>query len=191
MKELEKNKALAERPLTKKERQRLRRQQKESERLRHHRQKKLKKILLIAVVALIVGGGIFSGVYFLATRPSQPESEIISRQGIHWHTEISITILGQKQVIPANIGLGITEQPIHTHGEDNKIHLEFTGLVKKDDIRLGRFFEIWDRTFSQDCIFTKCNGPEGKVKMLVNGEPNFEFENYIMRDKDKVEIIFE
>ncbi len=190
MEEVEKNKALAKRPLTKKERQLLRRQQKESERLRHHRQKKLKKILLIAAVALIVGGGIFGGVFW-ATRPPLPESEVISEQGIHWHTELSITILGQKQDVPANIGLGITEQPLHTHGEDNEIHLEFTGLVKKDDIRLGRFFEIWDRTFNEDCIFTKCNGPEGKVKMFVNGEPNFEFENYIMRDKDKVEIIFE
>ncbi len=191
MEELEKNKALTERPLTKKERQRLKRQQKESEHLRHHRQKKLKKILLIAVVALIVGGGIFSGVYFLATRPSQPEPEIISRQGIHWHTELSITILSQQQDIPANIGISITEQPIHTHEEDNIIHLEFTGVVKKDDIRLGRFFEIWGKKFNKDCIFTKCNGPEGEVKMFVNSEPNFEFENYIMRDKDKIEIIFE
>ena len=72
MEELEKNKALAERPLTKKERQRLRRQQKESERLRHHRQKKLKKILLIAVVALIVAGGFLAGfIFWTQGRPNQ------------------------------------------------------------------------------------------------------------------------
>ncbi len=177
--------------LTKKERQLLRRQQREKESLRHRRQKKIKNFLLIAAAVLIIGGGIFSIGGFLATRPPPSESEIISSQGIHWHTELSITILGQKQVIPANVGLGITSQPIHTHEEDNTIPLEFAGLVRKDDIRLGRFFEIWNRQFNQDCIFTNCNGPEGTVKMFVNGEPNFEFENYIMRDNDKIEIIFE
>ncbi len=186
MENSEKNRAL-----TKKERQLLRRQQREKESLRHRRQKKIKNFLLIAAVALIVGGGIFSIGWFLATRPPPSESEIISDQGIHWHTELSITILGQKQVIPANVGLGITHQPIHTHEEDNTIHLEFAGLVRKDDIRLGRFFEIWNRQFNQDCIFTNCNGAGGTVKMLVNGEPNFEFGNYIMRDNDKIEIIFE
>jgi hypothetical protein len=120
-----------------------------------------------------------------------PESEIISKQGIHWHVELSITTLGQKQDIPANVGIGVAEHSIHTHEANNVIHLEFTGLVKKDDIRLGRFFEIWDKKFSQNCIFTKCNGPEGKVKMFVNREPNFQFENYIMRDKNKIQIFFE
>ncbi len=192
MEELEKNKALAERQqLTKKERKLLRIQQKEKERRRYHRRKKLKTFLLIAAAALIVGGGIFSGVWFLGTRPPLPESEFSSKECIHWHTKLSITIFGQKQGIPANIGIGITEQPIHTHEEDNIIHLEFTDLVKKDDIQLGRFFEIWGREFSKDCIFANCNGPEGKVKMLVNGEPNFEFGNYIMQNKDEIEIIFE
>ncbi len=182
----EKNKAL-----TKKERQLLRRQQREKKGLKHHRQKKTKNFLLVAAAVLIVGGGIFSIGGFLATSPPPLESEIISAQGIHWHTELSITILGQKQVIPANIGLGIAEQPIHTHEEDNIIHLEFAGSVKKDDIQLRRFFEIWNRQFNQDCIFANCNGAEGTVKMFVNGETNFEFENYIMRHEDKIAIVFE
>ncbi len=183
MENSEKNEAL-----TKKERRLLKRQQREKEHLKYHRQGKIKNFLLIAAIALIVGGGILSIGLLLATRP---ESEIISDQGIHWHAELSITILGQKQVIPDNVGRGITEQPIHTHEEDNTIHLEFAGSVKKDDIRLGRFFEIWNRQFNQDCIFTNCNGVEGTVKMFVNGEPNFEFENYIMRHEDKIAIIFE
>ncbi len=181
----EKNKAP-----TRKERRLLGRQQREKKRLKHHRRKKNKNFLLIAA-ALIVGVVIISTSLFLANRPPSSESVIISDEGIHWHTELSITILGQKQVIPDNIGIDITEQPIHTHEENNVIHLEFAGLVKRDDIRLGRFFEVWGRQFNQDCIFTNCNGDEGTVKMFVNGVRNYEFENYVMRDEDKIAIIFE
>ncbi len=180
---------------TRKERSLSRRQQRDKDRRQRSRHKQLKKILWLAIAALIIGGGIFGGGWLLANRPAQPESEIIARQGIHWHTELSITILGQKQGISANIGLGSvgqpTHTPIHTHEADNIIHLEFTGLVRKDDILLGRFFEIWGKEFNRDCILAQCNGTEGEVKMFVNGDPNFEFENYIMKDKDKIEIIFE
>lgn len=177
--------------LTRKERQLLTRQQRERELSRYYRQQKLKKLLLIAAVVLIAGGGIFGGVLFLVTRPPLPESEIISKQGIHWHADLTIKILGQYQRIPANIGLGVSERPIHTHEADGVMHMEFSRLVTKDDVQLGQFFEIWGKKFSQECIFDKCNGPDGEVRMLVNGKLNFEFENYIMRDEDKIEITFE
>lgn len=193
MEELERSKALAERQkLTKKERRFLKRRQKEEEHLRRRHQRKLKKFLLVAVGALIIGGGISALVWFLATRPSIPESEIISKQGIHRHVELSISILGQKQGIPDNIGARLEgHNAIHTHEKDRIIHLEFSGLVKKDDIKLGRFFKVWRETFNKNCIFDKCNGSEGQLKMFINGEQNFEFENYIMQDEDKIEIIFE
>ncbi len=177
--------------LTNKERWLLKCQQKEKERLKRLRQKNIKRFFWLTIGILVVGGGILSGGWFLVTRPPVPESEIISEQGIHWHTDLSIKILGQYQDISANIGIGITERPIHTHKEDNIIHLEFTGLVKRDDIRLGRFFDIWGKKFNKDCIFDKCNEIEEDLKMFVNGEPNFEFENYIMQNEDKIEIIFE
>lgn len=176
---------------TKKERSLLRRRQRDREHLQRVRRKQLKKILLIAIGVLVVGGGIFGGSWLLANKPSQPESEIISRQGIHWHSELSINILGQEQSIPANIGHSGVEKPIHTHDADNIIHLEFTGLVRKDDILLGRFFENWGKKFNRDCILAQCNGAVGEVKMFVNEEPNLEFENYAMNDNDRIEIIFE
>ncbi len=192
MEELEKNKALAERQqLSKKERRFLKRQQKEKERFRHRRQRKLKKFLLVAIGVLIIGGGIFGGSWFLATRPPAPESAIIAKQGIHWHADLTIKILGQYQDISANIGIGITHRPIHTHEADGVIHMEFPSLVRENNIQLGRFFGIWGKKFSKDCILDKCNGLDGQVKMFVNGEPNYEFENYLMQDKDKIEIVFE
>lgn len=130
-------------------------------------------------------------VWFAFSRLSEPTEAVLARNGLHWHTELSISILGQKEIIPAGIGLSGKENPIHTHEEDGIIHMEFAGLVRQDNLKLGNFFKIWGKTLNKDCIFEKCTGQEGRIKMLVNGKENLEFENYIMQDKDKVEIIFE
>ncbi|MBI4101479.1 MAG: cupredoxin domain-containing protein [Candidatus Nealsonbacteria bacterium] len=139
-------------------------------------------ILIVGLIALLGLGWYFS-------RPGG--SGVIAQNGIHWHPEIRITILGEPQPIPAGIGLIPQEMPIHTHESDNVIHLEFAGRVTVDDARVGKFFQIWGKTFNRNCIFDKCAGSEGALIMLVNGKENSEFENYPMRDKDKIEIIFE
>ena len=176
--------------LTKKEFKVLKRQQKERERLRHFHQKKTKKFLLITGGILIIGV-ILGFIWFSAPKSVTQESEIISNKGIHWHAVLTIKILGEFQDIPANIGVGVTHQPLHTHEPDGVIHMEFPNLVTENDIRIGNFFEIWSKKFNKNCIFDRCSGPEGKLKMFVNEKLNFEFENYTMRDGDKIEIIFE
>lgn len=153
-------------------------------------QKNRKKFLWIILITFIIGA-ILGFVALFTSKSVTKESEIISRRGIHWHTLLTIKILGQYQDIPANVGLGIAENPVHTHAADGVLHMEFPGLVKKDDIEVGKFFEIWGKKFNKDCIFDKCSGSDGQLKMFVNDKENLEFESYIMRDGDKIEIIFE
>lgn len=190
--ELTENIAAAEKQqLSKKERRLLRHQQRDEEQTREKQRKKIKKLFDIGFVILVIGAVISGLVWYFASKPLTPESDIIAQDGIHWHPEIKISVLGQIQKIPANIGLGITENSIHTHDNMGVIHLEFSGLVKKDDVRLGKFFAIWGKKFNQDCIFDKCSGTEGRLKMFVNDKENSEFENYVMRDGDKIEIVFD
>jgi hypothetical protein len=147
------------------------------------------KIILILILGIIIAG---IGIWLFLSRSPSPESDILAKGGLHWHANLSIKILDQVQEIPAGIGLEkLPHKPLHTHDRDNVIHMEFSGLAKKDDLRLARFFEIWGEKFNKDCIFDKCSGPNGQLKMLVNGELNPEFENYSMKDGDKIEIIFE
>ena len=83
---------------------------------------------------------------------------------------------------------------MHTHAEDYRdgiVHMEMQGVVAKDETRLGRFFEIWGKKFSSSQIFGFKNSSEAAVKMLVNGKMNKDFENYNMRDGDKIEIRYE
>ncbi|MBI2624856.1 MAG: hypothetical protein HYW70_00755 [Candidatus Nealsonbacteria bacterium] len=181
--------------ISKKELYDLKKERKENERTGPRQKNKAKKWFLVGVVILVSVGGVFAVSKYLAGFPSaskeNPENRVIARAGIHWHPHLSIKILSQEQGIPAGIGLGIVEQSIHTHESDGIIHLEHTGLTREKDIKLGNFFKVWGKRFNGECIFDKCSGPEGELKMFVNGKPNFEFENYLMRDEDKIEILFE
>lgn len=146
----------------------------------------MKNFIIILIVVLVLLG---IGWYFSR---SGSGGEIVSRNGLHWHSTLNIKILDQVQGIPAGLGLErLPHNPLHVHDRDNVVHMEYAGLVRETDLRLGNFFKVWGKTFSKDCIFDRCSGPEGQLKMLVNGKENLEFENYGMRDGDKIEITFE
>lgn len=121
----------------------------------------------------------------------KPDPNLISRSGLHWHADLKITIKGQLVEIPADVGIGAVHADMHTHKVNDQIHIEINRPVRENDIRLGRFFESWGKQFNSTCVLDSCNGPEGMVRMMVNGQPNTEFENYLVRDKDQIEIWYE
>jgi|SRR3989344_2986873 len=135
----------------------------------------MKKVLIIAVaiIVLLIGG------VWLSKRLQNDDPDIISRGGIHWHPELEIFINGEKMEIPQNIGLGAIHMPMHTHEDLPIIHLEFPGMVRRGDIMLGQFFKNWGKDI-------RSFGPE--MKMLVNGNENTDYENFIMHDGDKIEL---
>lgn len=171
------------------------------------------KIILIGLVVVVGTGLIFllpknsSAPSVQGTASTTPEvtpADVVSSAGIHWHPNLSIVIKGQKQTIPANIGIGMQYAgykyydsmmmmaDMHTHDASGQIHWEvMEGPVTKDEVTFAAFFGIWGKTFNKDCIFEYCNGAEGTVQMLVNGKENTEFENYQVKDGDTIEIRYE
>lgn len=154
-----------------------------------------KKILLAIIIStvLILVGAIF---YFSKSESSKktPKEDVISANGLHWHPILSIYIEGKKQNIPVDVGILPTKhEEIHTHEDADKgiLHMEMTGIVTKNETRLGRFFEIWGKTFISSQIFENKNSTDSTVKMFVNGKANSDFENYLMKDGDKIEIRYE
>ncbi len=151
---------------------------------------------------VVLGGVVLGGIVFLlfgsfANQNNSPSGNsqnpdgVISNNGLHWHARLAIKIKGENRDIPANMGLGAVHNPIHTHDSTGEIHYEFGGTVREQDIKLKKFFDAWGKQFSSTCVLDRCNGPEGQVKMLVNGVPNNEFENYIPKNGDNIEIVFE
>lgn len=156
---------------------------------------------------LIIGAAV-GFLFLIGTRePEKPQpaaGDIVSAKGIHWHPELSIIIRGEKQSIPANIGIGMQYAghphydrmmrmtDMHTHDATGVLHWEvMAGPVTTDDIRLRQFFSVWGKQFTHSCIFDFCNGPQGRLFFKVNGEEHSDFEEYPVQDGDKIEIIFE
>ena len=169
----------------------LEKQKKDKEQGQKGKTKTVKSVFKKVMLWIIVLGILALIVWAIARAPKTPQQEMISRNGIHWHPELSIVISGEEQEITVGIGLGAVHNPIHIHDPDGVIHLEFSGIVRENDIRLSQFFRIWKKQFNSECIFDFCNGPDGTVKMFINGEENTLFENYIMQDEDKIEILYE
>ena len=171
-------------PLTKKERKELKRQDKLEAKETTAQGRRFKKITSWGLGGGLAVAAIGGFVWYVATRPPIPESDIVSRSAFHWHPELSIYIKGEKLEIPANIGIGAVHQPIHTHDDNAQgiIHMEFQGLARKKDVTLSQFFKNWGK----DMLSFGAN-----MKMTVNGKENTEYENYIMRDKDKIELRFD
>ena len=139
----------------------------------------------IGAIALLAGASWLSGAL------QKDDPDVISRDGLHWHPHLSIVVKGETVPIPANIGVGPqnTSKPtfepqmgmtaIHTHDEAGIIHLEFSGRVTKEDLKLGNFFEIWGKSLEEFGT---------AATMTVNGVPNAELLDYEMKDGDKIEL---
>ncbi len=150
----------------------------------------MKKIIIIIVIVLAALG--LGVILFMQDAKNQPtQGDVISETGIHWHANLAIYIKGQKQEIPTDIGISAVHKPFHTHDTTGELHLEFQGKVTKQDTALNKFFENWGKIFTANCIFDSCNSDQGKIKFLVNGKENTEFESYQVKDKDNLEIRYE
>ena len=140
------------------------------------------KIFFITIGAVVIL--VIASIFILPSPkvidPNDPN--VVATNGLHWHPQLAIYVKGEKIEIPQNIGIGAVHQPMHTHDDLPLIHLEFPALVRTQDITLGRFFEIWGKDM-------RSFGPN--VKMTVNGKENTEYEDYIMRDGDKIELRYD
>ena len=156
---------------------------------------KMKKLIFVLLVGIILLGG-----SFILLRPKTTEVPQIPQEtditttcvthtslGMHIHPYLTIKILGQQQEIPANLGI-VSEscmRPVHTHDNTGKVHLEYP---KQIDIKLGEFFKVWGKPFSKEQLLDKNVDEKHEIKVTVNDQPNYDFENLIMKDLDKIVI---
>lgn len=157
-----------------------------------HAHKERRRKIKTSLGWIVTAGVVLSIIYFAVTAPRVASGDVESNTGIHYHPRLTIEVNGQNVVIPNLIGLnGPTESPIHTHEEgDGTIHLEFNGLVKKDDIRLQKFFNVWGKEWTATSFMGNPINAEHTLTMTVNGNPSTEYGNFIMHDKDEIKLTY-
>jgi len=150
----------------------------------------LKNKMQLIVWILAVGATVY-GIFWIVTLPRIPQTEVISRNGIHTHSTLSITIDGESVEIPAGVGISaVNHSPMHTHEPDGVIHMEYSGVVYNKDLKVKKFFDIWGKDFTEDSFMGNQIGEGSTVEMTVNGEKNSELESYSMKDGDIIEIVY-
>jgi len=181
--------------LTKKQAVELKQEEKRKAREKEIQVKKIKNTMPWVLLIVFVVGGIYGLARLsendISSEDGADNSNVISTRGLHWHPTLKIVIRGEEVEIPANIGLVGGHNPMHTHETDGTIHLEFESLVREDNITLERFFELWGKPFSSNQILEYTNTGTEQVHMYVNGEESMEYENYVLGERDEIEIRFE
>lgn len=181
----------------------LKKQAKELERQKTERKRATKRlargvILPIFISAVIVGFFVWSGRDSRDTARIDGDTDSLSdvvllnnRGQFHIHTQLKIFINGKEIPIPEGIGVqGHNLLAVHTHVDNGTLHMHKSGIVTKKDISLGKFFEIWGKTLTPECIFENCNNGSSTLTMAVNGKPSTEFGNYVMQDNDRILLSF-
>lgn len=139
----------------------------------------MKNFVLITIGAALL---LLGSIYWSRSLQTD-QTDIVSASGLHWHPELEIFVDGEPVELPKGRGIErVPHSPMHTHEDLPILHLEFDGLVREDDIRLGEWFKVWGKDFYE---FGE------NVAMTVNGVENTELENYPMQDGDKIELRYE
>lgn len=182
--------------------------QEESKRGKEKFSKRALYVALGVVILIAVGYGAFS----LGGAPqSNGEFDLmgIPDSFVHWHADIDIILCGQEQRLPEALPGSLIGPPsLHTHDRQENlrsmprsdgngvIHNEAVIPSQPGEQTLGRFLDHMNIQFSGTQIMNRKNGDlcpngnPGTVTLLINGQPNSQWRNYIPRDGDTILIDF-
>ena len=181
---------------TKKEKYELHREQKLAEQNRLAQSKTMKKAFKIILISLVTGLMAWA-IWYIVTRPTIPRTnrdvalacttDMATQFHIHPHLEILIN--GEREEIPANIGVRpICMNALHTHDTSGTIHVE---SPEQRDFTLADLFAVWDKPFNQNQILDHKTDSQHAIKETVNGKEVFDYENTILNDGDQIVITYE
>ncbi len=107
----------------------------------------------------------------------------------HIHPHLKISINGQEERIPKDIGIKpLCMNSLHTHDDSGTLHVE---SPEKRDFTLSDFFAVWNKIFNKDQILGYKVDEKYLIRETVNGKEVQTYENTILIDKDEIIIYYE
>jgi len=111
----------------------------------------------------------------------------------HEHVDFKVYIEGQ-QIDFSQERYQVRSQFIHVEdGDGDIIHIHATGET------IGFFFDTVDISFTSECIIVDsgleteqryCTAGDKTLKFYVNGEPNILYDDYLLKDLDKILVSY-
>lgn len=158
-------------------------------------------LVIVAACVFTLGGLMFYGAKHALTSQAAAATDGKSNRDVvmscttdmatqfHIHPSLTIMIDGEKRTIPKDVGIDDgCMHPLHTHDDTGEIHVE---APVKRDFTLGDFFAVWHMPFDKDHILDKTADDGHEVRLLVNGTLSQDYENLVLRDKDKIMISYQ
>ena len=144
--------------------------------------------LLLFIIAAIA-------VYYTGlTAASENHSKILTscvkdipNLKMHYHVNLHIIYFNQPYAFPKAIGLEEgCDHPIQVHDDaDQQIHIHYSQLYP---FTLGDFFTTWGVIFNKNQFGATMAGRRYSISMKVNGRSNKDFERYILKNNDNIEL---
>lgn len=188
-------------PLTRRQRRLLKKEEQARARSPVSRRFHAGRIIGLVLVVGAVGAIVYSIKQTPIDTANQPTTTYTDRP-VHWHMALELEMCGEHRDLPGPQDGRMVGIPLYHHHGDNTWHVEGR-TIAQDDIKLGRFFDEHEIAFDKDRLMEKVNGDPcaeggqpGQVKMFVNGEPNNEFRDYILKPTEnsrdqQIRIVFE
>lgn len=148
--------------------------------------------IVVLVILLLVGFAFFGNSTATSSKSNREVALTCTTDmatKFHIHPDLQIAINGEKQTIPANIGINSAcMNAIHTHDATGQLHVE---SPERRDFTLSDFFAVWNKTYSKEQIFDSKVDDQHIVRETVNGKGVPDYENTVLRDKDQIIISYE
>ena len=98
----------------------------------------------------------------------------------HIHSELKISVDGRDETIPANVGVvrGCMAE-LHTHDADGVIHIESVESGKI--FTLEQFFTVFGQPLERGGF---------SLEMILDGASNQELGNLVLKDKQKIDLVY-
>jgi len=100
----------------------------------------------------------------------------------HVHPILTITVDGQNEVIPANVGIdGLCMSELHTHDATGTLHAESVDPGKIQQYTLADFFGVWDKNVERDGY---------ELHITQDGETKESIEDVALIDHSVIELTY-
>lgn len=101
---------------------------------------------------------------------------------LHIHPNLRVTVDGEQERIPANIGITNTcMAEIHTHDASGQIHVETVNQERFDSLTFADFFDVWGQPLERDGY---------NLQILFNGEEKASAADIPLEDGSVIDLIY-